>query len=135
MSRDASIRALALAALLAAAMAIACEQTSGPNDVGLHGLSEYDPPLVYLEWWEEVEGCSGTKGDFERVQWFSADSLRVDGKDALGLWIAPHDIYLIRTVGNTSWVVKHEMLHDLLRMKGRAHGSTLFEECASSDHL
>ena len=135
MSRGAGIRALARVTLLVAATSIACEDTSGPNNVDMHGLSKYDPPLVYLEWWKDIEECSGVEGDFSRVEWFLADSLVVEGDFALGLWVSPHDIYLIRTVTSTSWVVKHEMLHDLLKMKGRAHDSTLFDECASRDRL
>ena len=133
--RELATRMSARWAWVLVASTIACADPVAPADVDLHGLAQFEPPAVYLEWWKDLEVCSGTRGDYERVQWFTADSLSIDGKDALGLWGAPHDIYLIHTVKNTSWVVKHEMLHDLLRFKGRAHRSRLFDQCASGDRV
>jgi hypothetical protein len=117
--------------------ALACEAPTKPG-----GAAALRPPAIFSEWWQEVEQCSGTTGDIERVSWYVVPCL--DGESGFrcdvtpdglcaGEWRAPHIIALAGPnrffpVGyiDDAWTVKHEMLHDLL---GRADHPQEFTSC------
>ena len=81
-------------------------------------------PLVPTDsfpvWWRELEDCSGTTGDLSRIGWFEAPS-QVNGMFycgsimALGCWVRPHTVYLVEGNIRNRWLIKHEMIHDLLQ--------------------
>ena len=73
------------------------------------------PPDEYRSWWEATEACSSTSGDFDLVQWYHASSIIRQGENVSGLWEPPHDITIRRDQEMTAFVVRHEMLHELLR--------------------
>jgi len=66
-----------------------------------------------------MEACSSHRGDWHRITWFTvaAPFSTPAGPNKLGVWVAPHTIYLLRATAldSASWVVPHEMLHDLLQ--------------------
>lgn len=124
--------------LVLGALVAACEW---PADAGLHHLrlERIVPPSAYRVWWAETESCSGVQGDFERVRfylvrapvggtgrWFPCES--EEGALCSGLWRAPHDIYLAPALVESERLVKHEMLHDLVRVAGHP---PVFESCGS----
>lgn len=88
----------------------------------------FEPPVVYRTWWQEVEGCVGIEDDFDGVRWFVGDMVRLDGRDAYGVWAAPNTIYLKRFYTTSAPAVKHEMLHQLTR-GGLAHSAPAFTRC------
>lgn len=78
-----------------------------------------DPPAVYQRWWAMTESCSGLRGSYSDVSWYQvpgSDVVAVHGRDAAGYW-APvsNSIVLAGTGVFTGVVVRHEMLHALLR--------------------
>jgi hypothetical protein len=91
-------------------------------------------PVEYFPWWHEISECSGESGDGDALQFYVVISpLALGGKafpcgDELcnGIWEAPHDITLAPGHVATETLVKHEMLHDLLRVSGHP---PVFEEC------
>lgn len=82
---------------------------------GFSDRRPFDPPDHYDALWSEVQTCAGIPGDIARIQWFTARSINSNGFAVLGQWMDPHDIMLREDSVNDNRVVKHEMLHDLLR--------------------
>lgn len=78
------------------------------------GKVEIDPPAVYGVWWSEVEDCSGIAGDFGGVRWFAVYGF-ADGSGILGQWNERREITVRSDVWLDRDVVRHEVLHDLLR--------------------
>ncbi len=122
------MRSLLLAALVFVA---ACES---PWAVELESPMP-DVPAVYADWYQEVAACMGatqgaTLARFERIQWYSAVDIynMHDGVRALGLWTEPHRITLRSDRTLDQRVVKHELVHDLLR--NGDHPPPHFERCA-----
>ena len=83
------------------------------------------PPPEYRAAWQQVEDCSGLRGDFSRVRWFAVPGHRflcsVGWCD--GLWTPPHNIYIseeqaLNSDNNDYFIARHEMLHDLLQVPG-----------------
>lgn len=87
------------------------------------GAEHFVPPAVYQQWWQLTEECSGSSGRFADVNWY-----RVQGVDAIPLGDgtsvnARWDAYGNRIIlaGDTEFagdLVRHEMLHALLRVGG-----------------
>lgn len=80
----------------------------------------FDPPMeIYSRWWSEVEQCSDRSRDLVGIRWFLADAIGLGTGPVVGTvkgqWLSNREI-TIRTGEQMSFdVVKHEMLHDLLR--------------------
>ncbi len=109
-------RRIELTAAVAATLALlACSIPTEGLSVTVTQIQRFVPPEEYRTWWETVEACSSRSGDFELVRWFQADGIVIRGKVVLGFWESPHDITVVKTVKEEAFVVRHEMLHDLLR--------------------
>ncbi len=112
-----------------------------------------DPPLdpravplqplpVYARWWSMVESCSGLQGSMSDVSWYQVpgtQTLDLAGDEVSGYWTQhSNSIVLAGEATLAGVVVRHEMLHALLRnVKG--HPREYFLErcggvvsCASS---
>jgi hypothetical protein len=81
------------------------------------------PPPVYAEWWAMVESCSGLSGSLENIQWYSTTSLLRDPNDndeaIAGYWsLASNRIVLYTNDTIAGAIVRHEMLHALIRSAG-----------------
>lgn len=101
---------------------------------------EYEPLALYRQWWSEVADCvrpdlpSGTPL-FDNVRWF-----RVPGESfwtpdhglASGRWVPQHDIYIADRWIDVGSVVRHEMVHEMLR--GGRPNDPRFLECSGSAH-
>jgi len=103
-----SFRDLFIAALLVGL--VSC--TPSPAEVNA-GTVRMVPLSEYRIWWREVEGCSKTSGDFDRVEWYRAETFGA-GNDVVGQWSPPHSITVRFGYEYNETVVKHEILHDLL---------------------
>lgn len=79
-----------------------------------------EPPAVYQEWWAKTEACSGLSGDFDRVEWMvvPGESFPCSSGDCVGHWDPSHKIFLASDWSMHEMVVRHEMLHDLVRRSG-----------------
>ena len=105
------------------------------------GYTFFAPPPVYATWWAKTAECAGVWADFGRVGWavMEDDSLNAFWCDDIGYpamkigglchgaWVAPHLIILARSRIENEYVVRHEMLHDLLQSP--EHTSPLFLSC------
>jgi len=88
------------------------------------GTYAFDPPSAYRVAWQQVENCSGLRGDFARVHWFAIPGAFFPCAEGncQGIWAPPHRIYLSDFARSDSagnyFTVRHEILHDLLDGKG-----------------
>jgi hypothetical protein len=81
------------------------------------------PPPVYARWWAMVEECSGIRGSLDKIQWYSAPEELSNpdnsGDRVEGYWSrASNRIVLSRNRTIDGAVVRHEMLHALVRSEG-----------------
>lgn len=98
--------------------------TACSNSFAPAGAVPFNPSADFAGLWQQMEQCSGKTGDMNRVQWFQVAKLDTpDGKFHTGWWESPHAIYLTQF---DSWIVKHEMLHDLTQSP--VHGP-IFAAC------
>jgi len=88
----------------------------------------FTPTAQMRAWWTATETCAGRTGDFERVQWFMVpgESFECPGGTCLGRWEANHRIYVAEAWLDHELVVRHEMLHEILRRGG--HPARPFED-------
>ena len=115
-------------AMLAIAGGIACVHlTDPPLPVD---AEQFTPPPVYARWWSMVESCSGIKGSLDAIQWYAAPGPLVNPEDpdALinGYWSAASNrivLDLNHTINGR--VVRHGMLHALIRIQGHPRGAFL----------
>lgn len=106
------------------------------------GAVRYEPPGVYATWWQVVEECSATTGDLSAVTWYQVPntlSIPVESIGNVGgYWSQTNnEIVLAGASMLDGGIVRHEMLHALLREPGHpraeflgACGGTV--ECDSS---
>ena len=81
------------------------------------------PPAVYEQWWQLTEECSGLTGSFAAVSWYrvpgASDIPLGDGTLVGGKWNErTNQIVLAGNEELAGDVVRHEMLHALLRTPG-----------------
>lgn len=95
----------------------------------------FEPSLQYRAWWAQISQCSGRTGDLPRIRFFVAvHPVSIggrqfpcgDGAFCNGIWEAPHDITLAPALTGDERLVKHEMLHELIREAGHP---PVFEAC------
>jgi hypothetical protein len=88
-----------------------------------------DPLPMYGEWWQQVEDCSGVTGRFEAVRWrvVEGEFMTWNGQKVAGVWDGQRTIYLASVFVDAPEVVRHEMLHALLRQG--SHFSPAWEAC------
>jgi hypothetical protein len=99
--------------------ALACssvEPTALPDDA-----RRFTPEPIFESWWQQIEECSARTADFSLIEWyvvpgedpFIAPPL---GREVLGYWDGSADrIVLLEYVENRSALVRHEILHAVLR--------------------
>ena len=103
---------------------VACSDLTAPTDV-----EPFEPPPIYTVWWHELETCTGHTADMGRITWFKTPGGfdPGDGDYHHGIWTPPHNIYLDANLMDVEWLVKHEMLHDLV--DGAKHDHPMFRKC------
>lgn len=81
-------------------------------------------PAVYREWYQRTEACSGRTGNLDAVQFYVVPGVETfetrDGPQ-VGVWIGEGGSHRIVIAGNYQgheMVVRHELLHTLLRQAG-----------------
>lgn len=108
------------AAILAALWSLGCDSQS---ITGLPaGAVPMTPPSQYGAWWTLTEQCSGRTGDPSAVQWYyvpGATSFSLEGETVNGAWYSDGNRIVIaaESYGDGA-LVRHEMLHALLRVPG-----------------
>ncbi|HUQ48443.1 MAG TPA: hypothetical protein VM053_09400 [Gemmatimonadaceae bacterium] len=108
----------------------ACERIVDPDlPSTAHAFS---PPLVYDKWWKMVESCSGVTRPLADVTWFgvSGSSFQLQKELVTGYWSAGSNrVVLADSSRLDGAVVRHEMLHALVRQPGHPR-SAFLEKCA-----
>ena len=80
----------------------------------IQNRAPFDPPVTYAAWWTATETCARASGQLDRIEWYLATSIVVDGALAFGAWTPPHEIVIVSGYETDETIVRHEMLHDLL---------------------
>ena len=82
----------------------------------------WTPPAHYRAIWDSAQACTGKRGNFDRIVWYRMPGNNFPYKDgsAIASWTRPHAITIAVEWQTTDWVVKHEMIHDLLQMAHNA---------------
>jgi hypothetical protein len=103
-----------------AAIAVACTDILAPLP---NGATPWTPPAQFALWWRMTESCSGTQGDFRSIKWYivpNVKSFDLDGQEVQGETIGTDRIVLVESMRLDGLLVRHEMLHALLRDTGHA---------------
>ena len=115
------------------ATSVGCADTTAPLPAGAR---PFTPEAVYREWWSQIVSCSGLTGNFQDVSWYvvpGEDPFTAPGvaQPVIGYWTRDGNrIVLLEWVPNRSALVRHEMLHALLRRAD--HPSAYFvEQCGA----
>jgi hypothetical protein len=84
------------------------------------GSEPWEPPAVYREWWAATEACSGLSGSFDRIEWMivPGESFECTSGRCVGHWDPGHKIFIASDWVEHEMVVRHEMLHELMRRSG-----------------
>jgi hypothetical protein len=111
-------RAMILPALLVAAGILTeCSQLVDPRLPP--DSTPFSAPGIYARWWAMTEACSGTSGSLAAVSWFETTSILTDPRTGAlinGYWSAASNrIVLSRDARLNGGIVRHEMLHALIR--------------------
>jgi hypothetical protein len=98
----------------------ACKSTTEPLP---NGARPFAPPQTYQTWWQEVESCSGIAGNFGDVSWYYVPDVNVftvgANPNVAGYWQPyHHSVTLAGSKIDDPDLVRHEMLHALLKLAG-----------------
>ncbi len=97
------------------------------------GATPFTAPAVYTTWWEMTKACSGRSGSLAAISWYKVPSglpLKLDGQSVSAYWSAgSNQIVISELVKEDGPIIRHEMLHALLRSKGHPREEFL-ERCA-----
>lgn len=118
-----------LVAAIALLVGAAC---SDPTDaLTYENRRAFSPPMeTYSRWWAQLEKCSERSRDLAGIRWFLADDIG----GPRGQWISNREITLLTGYEDEFRVVKHEMLHDLLRGDGD-HSHEAWQTCVDVDRM
>ncbi len=96
-----------------------------PSEVPLPlGATEMPVPVSYQEWHAKTEACSGLSGDFSTIKFYVVHGVETFSTKAgakVGEWTSNGVTSRIVIAGNYrghEMVVRHELLHSLLREEG-----------------
>jgi hypothetical protein len=104
---------------------IACGDPTGTSDVRIEGSARYDAPAL-AERWVMMEACSGLKGDFRQVSFYTATRIVYKGVDVRGYWRkADNSIFLLESLKGNTTAIEHEETHALLQ-GGANHPAAYF---------
>ncbi|HJQ11408.1 MAG TPA: hypothetical protein VJ840_10300 [Gemmatimonadaceae bacterium] len=109
------------AAAIACILALSCDRIVDPALPG--DAIRFTPPPVYAQWWTSTEACSGITGSLDAVEFYripNASTIpdKTYGEVAAYWSPASNRIVLADFYEMQGQVVRHEMLHALLRVSG-----------------
>lgn len=113
-------------------LVLALSACSGPTDPGYQvpvSGREVEIPYIYYQWWDEVQEDAEIEASLDRLRLFSVPQPwfnRRYGRTVLGLWVPDGRIYMVQYLLLAEGLVKHEMLHELLR-GDQTHAHPLFD--------
>ena len=90
---------------------------------------QFSPPAVYSTWWQMTQACSSLTGSLAAVSWYQTSKVVYDtqsGDVIAGYWLQESNrIVLTSSVMMDGGIVRHEMLHALIRKGGHPRGQFL----------
>lgn len=104
-------------AVLMLSGALGCASpTEAPRSVNANGL---EPLPSYRTWWSLVERCATLDASFDEVRWYVATRVNLWDPTVKAVWLEDGNrIVLGKDVVTDGRVVRHEILHALLRRSG-----------------
>jgi hypothetical protein len=122
--------------VLALSGVVGCEPIIGPEYTLPPDAVPVEPGESYATWYAQAEACAGIEGDFAAVRWFEVPGERwwdpLHEQYAIGTWRRPHDIYITTAHIDDEFLVKHEVIHDLLQ--GGYKYDPRFQDCSHITH-
>ncbi|MEO5902875.1 MAG: hypothetical protein ABIQ55_02570 [Gemmatimonadaceae bacterium] len=117
-------------ALAAIAFAVACERIVDPP---LPPTStSFVPPPVYAKWWAMTTTCSGISGSLEKISWYVVPlvaEFTLKKETVSAYWTEGSNSIVVADYSVLDGsVVRHEMLHSLVRTSGHPR-SAFLERC------
>lgn len=97
------------------------------------GAEQFDPQSVYERWWRMIEACTKRRAPFSSVTWYRVpySEFVYDGHPAAGAWDPSRNvIFVAHDQLENGALVRHEMLHAVLRERGHPQEYFL-DACAS----
>lgn len=73
----------------------------------------FNPPVSFRVVWDSAQACTGRRGRFEDLHFFTVEPGGIDGDVHTVGRTEGHDIYLDTSVQYSGLAVKHEMIHAL----------------------
>lgn len=110
---------LALGGLLSGCSSLAPSEPLLPK-----GATEIPIPAAYQRWHDKTEACSGLSGDFSTIKFYvvpGVETFSTKDGSKVGEWTsdgATNRIVIAGNYQNHEMVVRHELLHSLLRKEG-----------------
>jgi len=128
LNRSKTVRCTAMLLLGAVACSSIVDPALDPRAV------PFQPPPVYARWWSMVQSCSGLQGSLSDVSWYQvpgSGTVSYSGDEVAGYWaLKDSRIVLGGEAVLDGSVVRHEMLHALVR-KASGHPREYFlQRCA-----
>lgn len=95
---------------------------------------QFSPPAVYPRWWAMVESCSGVERLIDKLAWYvvpGAQTISVGNRhDFAGYWFERSNRIVLAGQSQLDGpIVRHEMLHAIIRNSGHPRESFL-RRCA-----
>ena len=119
LSRRSTLGSVALGGLLSGCSSLSPSEPTLPV-----GATEIAASAEYQAWHAKTEACSGLSGDFSTIKFYvvpGVETFPTTGGPKVGEWTsdgATNRIVLAGNYRNFEMVVRHELLHSLLRKEG-----------------
>ncbi len=110
---------MALGGLLSGCSSLSPSEPSLPA-----GATEIVAPIAYQEWHAKTEACSGLSGDFSTIKFYvvpGVETFSTKDGSKVGEWTSDgvtNRVVIAGNYQNFEMVVRHELLHSLLRKEG-----------------
>jgi len=104
-----------------------------PTESGVRGTRVFKPLAIYAELFEKTKECSGLRGSMDGITWLAipgTETFNTKNGPKVGMWEEASGKFTVTLAGkyiDHEMVVRHEMLHHLLRRVG--HPSEYFQKC------
>lgn len=114
-------------ALSIIAFAMACDRIVDPPLPA--NATAFVPPPVYARWWALTTTCSGISGSLDKVSWYvvpGVTQFQLKKETVSAYWTeASNSIVVADSSVLDGSVVRHEMLHSLVRTRGHPRSAFL----------
>lgn len=114
-------------------LAMACSGAVAP--MAPNAVSFTPDHAQYLTWWKQVEACSRHSRRMGEIDWYMVPDrllfVYTDGQLYAGMYLPPDRIVLADWVTTSPEIVRHEMLHAILRHSAGHDPEYFVRRCGS----